>query len=772
MIFRGKASLATLVTIASGVCVVAFSCVGCALIENQRSESVDKILNVAQADAIRGDNVLADKHFEQAVNEAEKIEGNEFPLVDALNKYGSFKKHLGQRTASRALFAKAASIATKHVDLGSTADISRNEPAKNWLIQAKAANLGQAECSSEEGAFRTAENHFQTAIKIEEYLERSFGPGVPPEDLRSAKALYKDMLERERNEMSVFEEALKKPDVRGVAKGGTSSTKAKFITKVKAALNESDPSKQEAMLVAVKNESLARMGPRESEYRLTFSKLVSFYTVRGQFDKAISLVEADLLRYPVSSQKLVDADITAFENSENFIEDIALLMPPLRETKRYDYALQRGLQVKNVAKNLRSNNLQAVTSVYAEMARTYAETKQFKEALRWAEEALNNVPSKRADFAENRAQLNLDMARFCRNSKDWVRAKGYAQTGLASLSDAKIKSMLEIELLLEMEGALINLKEKAEAKSVFQRAISLMRANSDANGERRFMELVAEMTREAGDAASAYKRLDELESFVNAAKSAHKFSPQQSGEFLAELFKKKAYWLEADGKTDEAIKCMSRSVELGTKYDASKIGSAGRLNEAQSMCSRAHLYELAESFGRRAVTMCQQASDNRRDGPLVSTLLQLSYVLTFSRKYEEQRQIVAQALEIAEKSDDDLVVPAHKLGCYVRLANAEIALGLKDKALAHHKKSIEFITSRKMERNRDIRPSVGEIADNCASLGDYEGACRFYERLLRDYPDEKDPLMIEKMGRYADVLKALHRDADEKAIRKKLAEWK
>ncbi len=755
----------------------------CTAFVNQRSEAVDKILNVAQSDAINGDNGNADKHFQQAISEAEKIEGNQFPLVDALNKYGSFKKQCGQKIPSKAIFQRALTICKQFVDADSTHDISHNESAKNWMRQARTANLGLAECFADDGSYRVAERYFKETIKLEERLEsvskaddRGASAGTT-ESLRSTKTLLQDMLDRERHERTLLETAIGADNVGSSIRG--KNPRAEFVGRIKKALDEPDLFKREKLIAALADEALKKYGPREVEYRLALGKLWLTQCQNAQWQKSVAMLDADLELYPVSLEKLDDDDtLTLIENVEFFVEDTSMILLSLRELKRYDEVLKRGQQAQLVVQRSRVSCPVPMSTVLLEMSRTNSELKQYKEAQRLLEESLKLVPP--IEFmAERRVELLKELQRCYRDLNNWAKVRTTSEEGLQVISQYQLKSPHELEFLAALDVAFVRLGETVLADSVYHRTLDQYKLKGDFGSARVFYERVASMRREAGDKAGGYDTMKDLEEFV-----ACSTEPQRE-VLLAEILKTKCAWLEADGRRDEAVQAIIRSAELATKYDASPIMAAARLNEAEAVCNRAGRFDLSEKLGRKAVSLCEKGSDN--DGPLVSTLLQLSYPLTQLKKYGEQRKVAERALSIVQSSKNKNIHPSHRPSCYVRLANAELMLAskggavkdpskldkaLKDQASAHQKTAIEMLSTSEFQNDPDLRPSIAEIAFNYSILGEYEESLRYFERFAKEYPEQQDPFTLEQLEAYADVLKKLHRNDEEQSMRKRIASMK
>lgn len=755
---------------------------GCGALISQRSAGVDKILNAAQSDALNGKNESADKHFQQAISEAEKIEGNQFPLLDALNKYGSYKKQNGQKIPSKAIFQRAVTICRQLVDADST-KAQHDERTLNLLMQARAANLGLAECFADDGAFRLAERYFKETIKIEERLE-SFSKsetaaGASEFEVRSAKTLLQEMLDREQQERALLDSALARDEVGPSIRG--KNPHAEFVARVKKALDQADLLKREALLASISNDALKRYGPREVEYRLAFAKRCITLCQTAQWEKSVALIDADLERYPVSIEKL-DADdtLTLIENVEFFVEDTSMIMLALRELKRYDEALKRGQQAQLVAQKSRVDCAVPMSTVLLEMSRTNTQLKQYKEAQRLAEESLRLLP--KSDFVvERRIELLNELQRCYRDLNKWTKVRETSEEGLQIISEKQLKTPHELEFLAALEVAFLRLGEAVLADSVYHRTLDQYKLAGDFAAARIFYDRVAVMRREAGDKAGSYETLRDLEEFV-----ACSTEPQR--EFLlSQILKTKSTWLEADGRWDEAIQSITRSVDLATKYDTSPVMVAARLNEAEAVCNRARRYDLAEKFGRKAVVSCERATNN--EGPLVSTLLQLSYPLSHLKKYDEQRKVAEKALSIVQRvgQDNASVHPAHRLGCYVRLANAQLMLAskggtirdkalmnkaLRDQAVAHQQTAVTMLKSKEFEKSLDLRPSIAEIAVNFSLLGDYEESARYFEKFAKDYPDEQDTFTLEQLEVYADALKKLHRDPEQQSIRRKIVQLK
>lgn len=724
--------------------------IGCGLEIRRRADTVEQIVSDAQSACIQGQNDRADKLFAEAVSLAETIEGDQLPVIEALNRYAAFKKQHGQLGASKELFRRAITVSESVVKLGEAPDVPTNEDQKKLFFQAKKSYVGLAECFSDEGAFRVAEQLFGKAIKIEELLSVAHATKDSP----SASALYQAMVNREGNELNALDSYDKSQKAKSPQLGNRRTSRTRFGDLINEALEEPQVDRRESKLLKIVSDALKRYGPREFEYRVAFSKLARHYIDAGQFGKAVALIEVDLLRYPISTEKLELADLSSLENAECVIDDISMMMHPLIMLKRNDEAIKQGQRVLAIAGNLKSKNSVPFETVVADLGHAYAAKNQYSEASRFGQRLVDMIPVG-SDTAERRANCYQELADYYLCLCDFIKAKAAAEKGLAVVSKENVKSPVQLHLLFTLGRILDALKENERAQSCFSRCIALCRASGDFDLESSITERIAEMQKVKGDFKGAIKTLADFEKVIASGQHPRK------RELEANVIKRRAYVLEAEGKHREAIELMTRLVEMGTKYDASKINTAGRMNELASVCIRGGRLDLAESWGRKAVVMCEKVPEsNGRDGPLASTLLQLSYCLTHRKKYEDQRRVVSRVLSICLSGKKDVPVQ-YTLLSYVRLAAAEIKVGKISQAKEHNEKALAIISSGEMNGSEEIGNAMGEAADNCYFLGDLEGAAKLYKRLFAEYPGAgKDTLGLERMKRYGDALKRLNRNEE------------
>ncbi|MEZ4891577.1 MAG: CHAT domain-containing tetratricopeptide repeat protein [Saprospiraceae bacterium] len=382
-------------------------------------------------------------------------------------------------------------------------------------------------------------------------------------------------------------------------------------------------------------------------------------------------------------------------------------------------------QVQDVMKDESLGTKAAKALVTSEKAIGYFESKQFKEAIQWADSSLyygrelNNLEADaEAQYLAGRAAYKLDSFKL---------SKIYLESALKNWESLYAQgSIMAARCAIELSRTFLKLEKVRAAREMAQKALTILDENPNENAPERTRAYFS-----LGNINHAITNYNEaIPNFEKALEWLNKM-PEDDIRLKSGILAKLGTDYNYTGAPEKGINLILQAIKLNLSDETDTLALAGTYNSLAECYTSLKKYETAISYSDLALSTYQAVEGNNPSGLL-------SFCYSVKGQIFLDMGNTDAASEFALKSNEVLLAlnenDSSAYG-YTNHDRARIyyAAGKYLSAIDWEKKAIEFLKGNSSEPNQDVSAVL-------LWLGRAQMAAGYYDAALKSFHEDLDML--------------------------------
>lgn len=701
-----------------GLLLIALSLlVGCDSGSGVPQSNLEDLLNQARVDAAAKQYEDAEKKLQKCLQQADKKK-QLFLTLRALNQLVDLENEQHKDVKAKAYMKEAGEIAEAYAKADQTV-LSKAEPP--LLREAIKAMNRLADDHAEFGRYDTARSLYLGAKAMQRAdlgIEQEDWPEYRLQKLENRVKTESHAIEHEDGLSDV-------KDPRYHARIERTKAKRALMNEMKALTNQMmrNPNTQTLdKMFPLAEKIRTAFGERELEYRSALSNLITYSSLYGYREKALSLLNDDLARYDnIDMKKLLAADPTTLENSNFLFSDLTQYTKLMMQNENYEETRKAALRGIKLAEDIQHADSQEFADLLNGAAWERERRGRQEEAISYRQRQIAmlqklNLTDKYPPYYEARLELGHDLM-----------ATGRAKEGLPQIDYA-------IERLKANQPNSTNLAYACTTKAECLRTLGDLQAARKCMLEaQKLWEISGNPDQKFGcyrvfsKVARELKRYDEAyEMGLKALNYCQKLPADRRLTEFPDTYYELAL-IEMDRKRFKEAEIYGRKA-LKAHLDVTRkanFGAAGISNFIALAVTRQGNYTEAEKLRLRAVQYCRETTEKPRT-PELSTILQLANFYQDANKKDKAEKAYREVINLAEKLHGGEEMKDQYAIHYLRMCRIQLAQLILNKK-PEDAKMLKEQSVASIDVLRTADPVLdcnflNSLADLCLNLQDYRNA--------------------------------------------------